>query len=69
MGVISDAEAREYVAALLRHFVHKLTEWEDGFLRDNQKRSTFSEKQREIIDRIMDRCAAQHGRFADHDRD
>lgn len=61
--MISDKEAAEYVTTLLKHFPHKLSEWEDGFLRDNKARLRFSDKQKEIIDRIMERCSAQHGRF------
>lgn len=62
MATITNAQAAEYVAMLLRHFAPKLTEWEDGFLRDQQGRTTFTDKQREKIDQIMERCAAQHGR-------
>ena len=62
---VSDAEAREYVEALLRHFPSRLSEWEDTFCRDIRLRLTdggrLTDKQRAVLDRLMELCAQQHG--------
>lgn len=67
--MISDAEAESYVQTLLQHFPERLSEWEDGFLRDVKIRyldmgETYrlTKKQRERIDSLMERVAQQHGR-------
>lgn len=56
----------EYVNTLLQHFAAKLTEWEDGFLRDVQRKRKagvmlhYSPRQERVVNDIMERCAREH---------
>ena len=62
---ISDAEVDEYVLTLLRHFLDRLSEWEDGFVRSLQiqreRGRIVTDKQRKCLNDIVERVARQHG--------
>lgn len=65
--MISDDEAISYVQVLLQHFPEQLSEWEDTFCRNLKLNYVdtdrpLTDKQREKLDAIMERCAQQHGR-------
>ena len=49
--VYTTAELQEFVSAVLR-LGRGVTEWEQSFLKTMEKRTFFSEKQGEIINRI-----------------
>lgn len=67
--MISDTEAKSYVLTLLMHFSDRLSEWEDTFCRDLKLKyvdpgrvPAMTEKQRTILDQLMERMAQQYGR-------
>ena len=68
---MTPVEALDYCRTLLAHFTDRLSEWEDTFVRDVKLRldadAPLTPRQAEVLDRIMDRCAQQHGRHLDED--
>lgn len=58
--------AEEYCDTLLRHFVEQLSEWEEDRVREWQaklaKGYVLTDRQGEVLDEIMERCARRHGR-------
>ena len=69
----TDAEAREYIDTLQKHFADSLTEWEEGFLQscDGSLRAGrgLSNPQRHTLDKIMDEKSRQHGRSSQNEDD
>lgn len=67
MALTSQVEAKEYVDTIFKHFMHKLSEWEDGFVRSCRTRIDegipLTPAQLLKLDQIMERVSAQHGRF------
>ena len=63
---MTDQEADDYIKTLLLHFAAKLTEWEDGFVRNLKEvranGRSLSPRQALKLNDVMERCAAQHGR-------
>lgn len=68
--MITQDDAREYCDTLLRHFLGKLSEWEDGFVRSVTRQikdgRPLSDKQLTRLDDIMETCA---DRFSGNERE
>lgn len=63
---VTDADAREFIGTLRRHFADRLTEWEEEFLTSIEQRlddgGGLSPRMKEVLDQLMERRARGYGR-------